>query len=85
MFHHCKRKLSGQRVGYGSDRPDGVVLGEECQSVSSSGWKGQSVQNVKDCLVGAWETRVLREMQTMEVYFVKFQREAKTHQSGPFP
>lgn len=81
MFHHCKRKLTGQRVGYGSDRLDG----EECQSVSNSGWKGQRVQNVKDCLVGVWETRVLREMQTMEVYFVKFQREAKTRQSGPFP
>lgn len=70
MFHHSKRKLTGQKVGYGSDKPDGVVWGKNVKVFRTLGWKGQNVQNVMNCLVGVWETRVLREMQTMEVYFV---------------
>lgn len=51
----------------------GGVSGKVVQAFGTLGWKSHRVYPM-----GAWKIRILRVMQAMEDYIVKFQREAKT-------
>ena len=37
-----------------------------------------SIESLMGCSVGAWEIRILKAVQMIEAWFVKFQNEAKT-------